>query len=108
MRLLRAFGGDQRTHGGPRELELQIIRFDSQHYCVTIHGRNGADDSAGSDHIVSALQLVQHLLLPLLLPLHGHKEEKVKNNANQNIRRKKSDRVAGTLLLKEEEAKEHV
>src|ERR1700733_722802 len=67
-----SFGRYQGADRGPCELQLQVIRFDSQYYCVTIHGRNGTHDPARSNHVVAALQFAQHLRLPLLLPLHRH------------------------------------
>ena len=77
--------GYQGTDCGPCELQLQVIRFDSQYYCVTIHGGNGTDDAAGGDHVIPALQFLQHFLLPLFLPLHRHEQEKIKDLPEEEV-----------------------
>src|SRR6202000_3201604 len=50
----------------------------------------------------------QHLLLAFFLPLHGHKEEKIKDNANENIGGEERDGARRALLLLQKKRKEHV
>src|SRR5206468_7642966 len=73
--LLRAFRGDDCTDRGSGELQLQVVRLDSYHYCVTIDGRDGTDDAARGDDGIAAFEVAQHLLLFFLLFLHGHKQQ---------------------------------
>jgi hypothetical protein len=96
--LLRAFCRDQRTDSGAGELELQIIRFDPYYYSVIFDGGDGAHNTTRGNDGVARLQIGQHLSLPLLLLLHGHKQQKIENNRDQNVGREESDRVCGRRL----------
>jgi len=81
---LGAFGCCQGTYSGAGELQFQVIRLDSDCYCLTVHSGNGTDNAAGGDYGVAAFEILKHLLLALFLLLHGHKQKKIKDDSDKD------------------------
>jgi len=61
--------------------------------------RDGAHDAAGGHHHVAVLQFGKHLLLLLLLPLHGQEEQKIEDSENQEDGQEAHERVVAAWLL---------
>jgi hypothetical protein len=104
---LGAFGCCQGTYSGAGELQFQVIRLDSDCYCLTVHGRNGTDNAAGGDDRIAALEALEHLLLALFLLLHGHKQKKIKDYCNKNEGERLHRDGGDGLFLEKRKGEEH-
>ncbi len=97
--LLLRFSGDQARHRAAGHLEFYVVGFHTQHQSVVFGDRHdGPDDAAASQHDVAVFEALQHLLLLLLLPLHGQEEQKVEDREDENNGEKPQERVWGTCL----------
>jgi len=66
---------------------------------IVLNGDDGSSQTAGGHHLVSRLQLAQHLLPFLLPPLLGENQKKVKDGKNKDQwgKAQKPQRAATTL-----------
>lgn len=83
--LLNLFLGNNAAHSVTGKLELDIVRFDLYYDNVFFCTDDGTYDTTSRDNDIARLQLSQHLLLLLLLPLHGQKEQEIENGCYRYI-----------------------
>src|SRR5437899_8379431 len=99
--LLLAFCWDQVRDRAAGDLQFDVVRLYAQHQAVAVDGHNGSDDAAARQYHVSVLQLFEHLLLLLFLPLHGQKQKEIKDRKDEQDGNKAHQRVGGRLLQKQ-------
>ena len=90
-------------HRAARHLDLYVVRLDAQEQRIVVVDRhNGAHDAAAGDHVLAVLQLAEHLLLLLLLALHGKEQEEIEDGENEEDGQEAHDRVSRTRHLEQE------
>src|ERR1017187_1701734 len=104
--LLLAFaGGRSGCHGGhraARHLNLDVVGFHPQHYCIAIERDDGSDDAARRHDVVPILQTGEHFRRLLALPLHGEEQKKIKNAEDEQDGKESQHRVGGRRPLKKQ------
>src|SRR6476660_8191735 len=74
----------QAGHGASRDLEFDVVRLHAKNQGIVVSDRyDRAHNAAGGDDDVAVLQLREHLLGLLLLPLHGQEQKEVEDGEDQ-------------------------
>jgi hypothetical protein len=96
---LPLFFGDQAGDGAPCDLQLEVVRFNSDHQRIItgINADNRSHNAPGRLNHVPVLQALKQLLQLLLLLLHGHEKQEVEDSENQQDRQE-ADELIGLVL----------